>query len=49
MLQGTRRGIDLSPTEEGVVLVESGGGCWIGEVLLMAEILHHLGCMKPYK
>ena len=21
----------------------------VGEVLLMAEILHHLGCMKPYK
>ena len=21
----------------------------VGVILLMAEILHHLGCMKPYK
>ena len=23
--------------------------CWAGEILLMEEILHHLGCMKPCK
>ena len=23
--------------------------CWFTILLLMAEILHHLGCMKPYK
>ena len=22
---------------------------WVDVILLMAEILHHLGCMKPYK
>ncbi len=30
---------------------EDGNGCIYHreEILLMAEILHHLGCMKPYK